>query len=152
MKKFILLTGLICLMISLFTYQSATAGVFKWLRVGKYQTKVVDSGDQGEAAGEGTFAYWYLHDFTYSCIDHAGWQLGTKDWTDDKGTYWPFKISGAGHGNSDESTNTMPVTDDEGLTIRRYYRYQPPEISVDGYRLDEPFPPLGFQRGTGFET
>ena len=37
----------------LFLLDHTEAGVFKWIRVGKYQTKIVDSGDQGEQAGEG---------------------------------------------------------------------------------------------------
>jgi len=124
----------------LFLLDHADAAVFKWIRVGKYQTKIVDSGDQGESAGEGTFAYHYYTDFTYSQIDHAGWHLGVKDWTDENGTFFPVKISGAGHGSADESVNTIPVPDADGVTIYSYRRYTPPAITVDGERIDDPFP------------
>ena len=57
----------------LFLLDHTEAGVFKWIRVGKYQTKIVDSGDQGEQAGEGTFAYSNYLLFAQDLIDHAGW-------------------------------------------------------------------------------
>ena len=133
-------TIIIPLCLIFFLFNLAYSGDFKWLRVGRYQTKVVDSGDQGESSGEGTFSYSYYDNFTRSGIDHAGWQLGSKDWYDEGGKYWPVKISGAGHGTCDESMNTIPIPDDEGITIRKYVRTQPPPIYVDGYRLDEPFP------------
>ncbi|MBN2410193.1 hypothetical protein JXQ31_00790 [candidate division KSB1 bacterium] len=143
MRKFSCLIGLLSLLFCLFMYQHSYAGVLKWIRAGKYQTKVIDSGDQSESAGEGTFAYYYFDAFTRSGIDHAGWQLGTKEWTDDKGNLWPVKISGAPHGNSDEVLNTIPIPDADGIYIHRYYRNQPPTVSVDGVRLDEPFPMEG---------
>jgi hypothetical protein len=144
MRRNLCLIGLMSLIFFLFIYQSADAAVLKWIRVGKYQTKVIDSGDQSESAGEGTFSYYYSHQaMTRSTIDHAGWQLGTVNWTDDQGNLWPVKISGAPHGNSDETINTMPIPDENGIYIHRYFRYQPPTITVDGSRLDEPFPMTG---------
>ncbi len=143
MRKFSCLIGLLSLLFCLFMYQHSYAGVLKWIRVGKYQTKVIDSGDQSESAGEGTFAYYYFTAFDRYSIDHAGWQLGTHDWTDDKGNQIAVKISGAPHGNSDEVLNTIPIPDEEGIYIHRYFRYQPPTVSVDGVRLDEPFPMEG---------
>ena len=131
---------ILCLVAPLFLLDQADAGVFKWFRVGKYQTKIVDSGDQGESAGEGTFAYHYYTDFTYAQIDHAGWQLGCRDWTDENGHVVAVKISGAGHGSADESVNTMPIPDADGLTIHSYRRFTPPTITVDGSRIDDPFP------------
>jgi len=127
----------------IFIISTVHAGVFKWIRVGNYQTKVVDSGDQGESSGEGTFAYYYIHNFTYSMVDHAGFQIGVRDWTDENNKTWDVKISGAGHGSADELHNTIPVEDDEGVTVRRYYRYQPPSILVDGLPTNEPFPQTG---------
>jgi len=119
---------------------SAHGGVIKWFRIGKFQEKVVDSGDQGEASGEGTFAYYYFDGFTRAYTDHRGWQLGTKDWEDEYGNYVPYKISGAGHGTADEAHNTMPLPDAEEITIRKYMNRTPPTITVDGSRIDEPFP------------
>ena len=140
MKKNYSLICFLCLIFFLFIYNLAYSSEFKWIRVGKYQTKVVDSGDQGESSGEGRFAYYYYDDFSRGGIDHAGWHLGTKGWTDEGGGYWPVKISGAGHGSADESMNTIPIPDDVGITIRRYVRTQPVPITVDGFRLDDPYP------------
>ena len=124
----------------LFLLDHTEAGVFKWIRVGKYHTKIVDSGDQGEQSGEGTFSYHHYLLFNYSQIDHAGWHLGSKNWKDENGNTIPIKISGAGHGSADESINTMPIADEDGFTIRLYRREAPPTITVDGERVDDPFP------------
>jgi len=124
----------------LFLLDHTEAGVFKWIRVGKYQTKIVDSGDQGEQAGEGTFAYSNYLLFDRYMIDHAGWHLGALNWKDENGNTITHKISGAGHGSADESINTMPIPDEDGITIRLYRREAPPTITVDGERIDDPFP------------
>ena len=137
MKKFHL-AMLLSIILSLFIYHTAYSTTFKWIKVGWFWDKVVDSGDQGESSGEGTFLLSSFDNFLYAKFDHAGYQLGTKDWTDANGKYWPYKISGAGHGTCNELTNTIPVEDKEGYTIRKYFRYQPPTIKVDGYILNEP--------------
>lgn len=129
-----------CLLFIFFSMNSSQAGVFKWVKVGNFQTKVVDSGDQGESSGEGTFHYYYYDKFEQAGIDHTGWQLGTKDWEDESGTTHSVKISGAGHGTADETNNTMPIPDENGITIHRYVRYQPAEVEVDGMVISEPFP------------
>ena len=143
MRKILFIIGLAGILFYLFTYQAAHASVIKWIRVGRYQTKVVDSGDQSESAGEGTFGYYYFDGFTGALFDHAGWQLAVKNWVDPSGKVWPVKISGAPHGNSDEIVNTMPIPDKNGIYIHRYFRYPPPKITVDGVRLDPPFPMPG---------
>jgi hypothetical protein len=140
MRKLTVFLILIFLSTPLWMPTRSEAGALKWIRIGKYHTKIVDSGDQGEQSGEGTFAYYYYDKFEYSLIDHAGWQIGTKNWTDEDGVLWPIKISGAGHGSADESINTMPIPDEDGITIRKYMRYSPPTITVDGERVDTPFP------------
>nr|HQU73450.1 fibronectin type III domain-containing protein [Calditrichia bacterium] len=39
-----------------------------------------------------------------------------------------------------EETATMPVADSDGFFIKRYSRYQPPKITVDGREIQDPFP------------
>jgi len=128
----------------LFTYTLVYADAAKWINVGRYHRKIVDYADQGEA-GPGRNAYYYFDDFgrVASVIYGQGWQIGVRDWTDENGEYHPFQVSGCARCSSDEFVNTMPVPDDEGITIRRYMRYQPPAITVDGFRLDDPFPLAG---------
>jgi len=123
---------------------STQAGTFKWIRVGNFQTKIVDSGDQGESSGEGSFHWYYYNSFAWPPgIDHAGYQIGTRDWTDENGKTYPVKISGAGHGSADEATNTIPVPFADGSTIKRYVRYKPPTVIVDGFYNNLPFPQAG---------
>lgn len=143
MKKIIPIINF-CLIFFLLGYLTAHAGTFKWVRVGKFQTKIVDSGDQGESSGEATFHYYYYNKFGWPPgTDHSGYQIGTKNWTDENGNTFLVKISGAGHGTCDESTNTIPVPDNEGYTIKRYVRYQPPTVTVDGFGVNLPFPQAG---------
>ena len=125
-----------CLVAPAFLPGHAEAGVYKWIQIGKYQTRIVDSGDQGESAGEGTFAYYYYTDFTYAQIDQAGWMLGCKNWTDVNGNLIPVKIAGAGHGSADENVDTIPIPDADGTTIRTFRRYSLPNITVDGVGID----------------
>ena len=140
-----------CLMLSLFTYQSANAFVGKWLKLGSCQAKIVDTGDQGEGCriGEGT-AGWAIRLYYFDGFgqiwglsydyDANGDFLVTHNWTDTLGNVWPAKMSGHGEWCSWEDWATVPVPDAEGITIRRYFKHQPPTITVDGSRLDEPFP------------
>jgi len=130
--------GAIALLFLLFSY--AYADAYKWIKVGKHQTRVVDSGDQSESAGKYRWEYYYVDAFTRGHILHSGWHLGTKEWTDEHGNPWPVKISGAGHGTIDEDFNTIPVPDSEGVTAFRYYRYTPPTIVVDGIHLEDKWP------------
>lgn len=122
--------GLICL-ISVPTVASGSD--YKWLRVGRLHNKMVDSGDQGESAGEGTFLYYYDDGWFRYMFDHAGIQMaGMVDGN--------LIVSGTGHGNSNELVLTIPVKDDNEITVHKYLRYQPPEISVNGIPLNEPYP------------
>ena len=137
MKKIYYLIALLCFMFFLFT--STYAGVYKWIRVGKYQCYVVDSGDECEKMVR-KGAYYYYHGFIDYMYENRGWSIGVRDWVDENSNLLPVKVSAQGFEGADEVTSTMPVPDAEGITIRRYMRYQPPTIVVDGVRLDEPFP------------
>jgi len=133
MKKIIYIIIPICIIFSLLSYHLTYAGALKWIRVGRYQTKVIDSGDQGESSGEGTFGFSYYDGFRRATIDAEGWEMGCKNWTHKDGTTWPIKVSGAGYCTADELIETMPVRDEEGFTIRRYMEYQPPNITAPHY-------------------
>ncbi len=129
--------------LSLFAYQSVYANVFRHIRIGNVRFKIVDSGDQGEVAGSHRFEYTYYdnwRDGIYSC---NGYHLASKNWKDENGVDYPVRIANNATASADEVYNTMPLPDDEGITLRRYFRYQPPTITVDGYRLDDPFPRMG---------
>ena len=136
MKRIYYLIVLLCLMFFLFT--STYANIHKWIRVGKYQCYIVDSGD--ERSGQKKGVKYYYHKFIDYIYYSRGFTLGARDWTDEDGNILPFKVSQVGSIMTDEALDIMPVPDDEGITIRRYMRYQPPNVTVDGYKLDDPFP------------
>jgi len=129
--------------LSLFTYQSVRATVFRNITIGNVTFKIVDSGDQGEVAGSFKFAFHYFDNFRYGVWSCSGYHLGSKDWYDENGVYYPVRIANNATASADEIYNTIPLPDDEGITLRRYVRYQPPTITVDGMRLDDPFPRAG---------
>lgn len=122
--------GLICLIA---IPMVASGSDYKWLRVGRLHNKMVDSGDQGESAGEGTFLYYYDDGWYRYMFDHAGMQMGAK-------VDGELIISGYGHGNSNELVLTIPVKDENEITVHKYLRYQPPKITVNGIPLDAPYP------------
>jgi hypothetical protein len=133
------LIRLLFLIFFLFIYNSADATLFRWLRVNKYQTRVFDSGDRSAAAGCRSLTYY--DGFSDINILHwpQGLGFGTRDWTDENGTYWPYHVSGVSQVQNEEEDN-IPVPDDEGIYIRRYFRYYPPSITVDNFPLAEAFP------------
>jgi len=143
MKRIFYLAGLLFLVFFLFANNLTNASDIKWTRVGRIWTKVVDSADEGGSTGESTQGYYYIDNFYRSFYCHRGYHLGTPNWTDENGTVWPVKISGAGHGIADEIENTIPIADENDVFIWKYMKYQPPTITVDGMRLDEPFPRSG---------
>ncbi|HKJ67018.1 MAG TPA: hypothetical protein VKA68_03615 [bacterium] len=140
-KKFLSMSLAVSLVLLLVA--TAYAGVFKYIRTGSYQFKVLDSGGQSEAAG--AFSMWlYDYDnFDEGLYSVMGYYLGTDEWTNPDGVTESVKISNAAHGKHNETWVTMPVPDEDGVTIHRYMRYAPPTITVDGLRLDDQFPRTG---------
>jgi len=149
--KRVSITVALCLIFFLFGYNSANASKFKWIRVGKYWAKVLDSGAQSQSTGGGTGkgSYYFNGLVTMPAAQYcnlpysAGTKFGCKDWTDTLGVNWPVKLAGSPDGTDDEANNTFPIPDANKICIHRYYRYHPPSIIVDGMVLNEPFPLKG---------
>lgn len=140
MKKLPYLTVCLFLLFSLFAYQLADAAAFRWIRVGKIMVGVVDNGDVSEGSIIKASNFYYFDDFDLKG-ERRGWILGLKDWTDENGVLWPVKAGGVGQtGPNDELEHVMAVPDEDGHTIRRYFRYQPPSITIDGFSMEELFP------------
>ncbi|MBC8401487.1 MAG: hypothetical protein H8E14_08365 [Candidatus Marinimicrobia bacterium] len=118
------------------------SGTFKWVRIGNVEMKVVDNTDQDQLAGSRA-VYYYYDNYNWFHLYNAGWHLGTKDWVDETGTTWPVKVVGTATAGANESNNTLPVADAEGITLRRYVRHQPPTIKVGEEYLNDPFPLTG---------
>lgn len=135
----------ICLAFSLLFLagiQTVYGGTFKWVRIGNVEMKVVDNTDQDQLAGSRA-VYYYYDNYLAFHLYNAGWHLGTVDWIDETGTTWPIKVVGTATAGANEINNTLPVADEEGITLRQYVRYQPPTIKVGGEFLNDPFPLTG---------
>ncbi len=133
--------GLLGLIIVLLTAQPAESIVYKWIRVGNYHNKVVDSGDEGKGGIQpGTGHRYYYDKFNFAFFNTKSTFIGTQNWKDTSGAIVPYKLAGHGQWQSDDTKILMPVPDENAITIHRYMRYTPPTIIVDGFQLSEPWP------------
>jgi len=131
----------LCLAWFILALNVADAGVYRWIRVGRYQSKVTDDANYGDSAPGRYFDYYYHpgdrdYPFVSPHCRAIGWFVSARDWYDNSGTYYSYMLSGASCCIHSLIVDTMPVPDAEGITIRKYYRYAPVSIIVDGTRLD----------------
>ncbi len=113
----------------------------RWLEVGSFQGRIADSGNQTvEGKGGGGSGYYYFNNFLQRVFYTSGWHMAATNWVDENGETWQIRMAGAGHVGADETVNIYPLPDEEGITIRRVFRYQPPTIVVDGMPLHDRFP------------
>ncbi|MBT3228815.1 MAG: fibronectin type III domain-containing protein [Candidatus Marinimicrobia bacterium] len=134
-----LLNIVLLLCLSMFSLQ---AGTFKWARIGNIEVKVVDNTDQDQLAGSRS-AYYYYDDYWVPLIYNAGWHLGVENWTDENGNLWNHRVVGPATAGANEINNTFPIEDEDGLTLRRYLRHEPPKVKVNGEILSDAFPLSG---------
>jgi hypothetical protein len=146
MKKIMFSIICLALVFSLLTVEQVDAAALKWMRYGNWQAKVTSTGDMGEGGLGWAESGYYIHPIWASPpFGEAYWAshacfIGTDNWTDESGTLWPVKLTGYGQWDSDELYTLMPVPDEQGREIRKYLRSAPPTITVDGIRIDDPFP------------
>ena len=127
----------------LFMFVAAHAGFIKQIQVGNYWTWVDDMTAAGETnTGDRGGMYQNAHwmGWPACAVQNSGWYMGTPNWKDENGTVWGVKLSGAAPVTYNEQQCTMPVADQDGYYIRRYRRYQPPAIIVDGKPTQDKFP------------
>ena len=148
MKKSILIAfSMIFLLLLLWDMPVQAAGIFKWIDVGKIRMRVFDNGHQSETES-GTFVATYEFDgsnntnrsFSRFVFRNNGMRLAVKNWKDDKGTLYPVRLSGYCYGTSEAVRKMFVVPDKDQITIRKYMRYQPPKVVVDGMVTSNPFP------------
>jgi hypothetical protein len=140
------LTYLLLLVFLISSASQAQTHTLKWLRVNNMHHKVMNTGYQGESAGGrwGQHVYYYFDNFTQPNWVSRAYHVGVKNWTDEEGNTHPVKTAGSAIWGSSPIENTMPVPlDEEGNTIKRYYRYRPPEVQVGDFPLSRPFPLSG---------
>ncbi|MBN2029632.1 hypothetical protein JW824_05250 [bacterium] len=141
MKKIIQFSAL-CLILSLILMASTSyALVFKEIKIGRYWDRVNDACHQAQR--EGRFGQ-YIHN-SHGVLargymfNNTSTHIGCKDWTDPAtGTVYEYWIGGAGHVAPNESNNFMPIVEEDGLTIHKYWRFEPPLVVVDGFRSSDP--------------
>jgi len=117
------------------------ASVNKWIRVGRIWDPIIDSGNQ--SMNSPVKLQYYDDGFLDNNVDRRGFSVIMRDWRDEFGENIPFMVAGHAHEGMDETRNTVPVADDEGITIRKYVRTPPPTIVVDGAVISDPFPLTG---------
>ncbi|NOY57615.1 MAG: hypothetical protein GXO75_01600 [Calditrichaeota bacterium] len=142
MKKLSYLIMLNCAILLIF-FQFAQASVSKYVGVGKCQSRIYDTTEFGSTGGRHYHGYYYTNDFIRGFLQGGGWHLACRDWTDQYGEVYQVGMAAAAEIAINEGEEIIPVPDKDGITIHRYFRYQPPTITVDGFRLDEPFPQRG---------
>ncbi len=132
-KYLIFLMFLLC---ALLAQDLLAQGISKEMNVGYIRFRVVDSADEGEGSwgwgSDVTYHDGYSGNGLYSS---KGVFMGCKDWNGE-GIF----VSGHGQWEVDDLHIFMPHVDEEGWTIKRQYRNQPPEIIVDRLPIQDPFP------------
>ncbi|MFC1543236.1 hypothetical protein ACFL4K_01700 [Candidatus Neomarinimicrobiota bacterium] len=122
------------------TYGTVDAIAKKQIRIGRVNWPVYNIMTQSEqVSAHGTSYFgngWSYQNLYWS----NGWHLGCKDWVDEAGVTHPVKISNAPQVTYNETENTMPTIMESGFEMHLYRRDTPPQIWVDGLRLDDPFP------------
>jgi hypothetical protein len=136
-----ILTAVILVVIFLASPDMFAQGIKKTMKIGYVRWVITDSADEGEGSwGWGETRSWYFGFGGNGIFSSKGVHMACKDWTDENGTVQPVKTSGHGQWEVDDLREVMPIADAEGWTIHRYYRYQPPAITIDDVRWDDPFP------------
>jgi len=142
MKRKYLIFLLTTFFLFLLIYSTSHADVFRWVRQGNLHIRAFDNGHQSETAGCDMARYYFGGEnpgHTYgSFLRCAGLRFGCKDWTDENGKLFPVKLAGSPYGTSDETANTFAVPDENGFTIKRYFRNPPPVIKLGEDVLSEP--------------
>ncbi len=122
------------------------AAVTQWIRIGAFQYRVTDSGQNSEttpggssltyrgASGNQIWRWWGMR---YAALD-------TEDafppFAPAEGAGYMF--AGTTYGSGDEETDQWAVGDTDPLlnTFTSYWRYRPPTIIIDGLQISSPFP------------
>jgi len=141
MKKtyFIVAVGLLVLLLaSSFAHAVTTRNI----RVGKMWAKIHDYGQFAETSGTSVNWYYTKRGHTSSVVRCSGTRFGVTNWTDESGNQYSVKLAGAPYGSADNFENWFEIAhpDDPDQTIVRYFRYQPPTITVDGFTYHDRFP------------
>ncbi len=147
MKKLLYIILIVFIMMALLYVDESFASPLKMINIGNLHVKVMASGHQSETCGVLPGVGYHVNDDTYwEVVRTDGTRFGVVNWKDENGNELAgrgIRLAGAPYGSSDEVANMFAVPDEDGLLIRRYFRYQPPEVVVDELHLEPPFPRTG---------
>ena len=117
------------------------AGVTKDIQLGSVYWKAADSGDEGEGS-----MGWAVQGLTsYMGYELAGWSskawfLGVSSHTDTAGFTQAPMVTGCAQWEIDYDHLVFPISDEDGITIHRYYKNMPPTVVTDGLRNTQQYP------------
>jgi hypothetical protein len=145
---------LLILLLAFFCAGTVWGQFFKTVDVGKMQCFVYDHGCMSQAVKACGNVYYYRGSYvTWDDIrmadDNQEWPggllkcsgmfFGARNWTDTTGHTWDAILTGHSPRYRESEDYQFGVPDEDGYPIRRYMRYAPPRITVDGFRIDAPF-------------
>ncbi len=148
MKKFLVLFSIFFLSITI------NAQILKEVKVGKAEARIYDHGCQShDVYSHSMVAYYrgsyctvddeYYNTWPGGLLKNAGMFFGARNWTDTTGYTWDARITGHCVFLREDYIYQFAVPDEHDFLIRRYMRYPPPQIIVDGIHTEDPFPLAG---------
>jgi hypothetical protein len=134
------------------------AAQMKSISLGKFEAKVFDDGIQSATnlpMSHCVYRRGYYNvpwddietntNYPGGFLRQAGTLVGCRNWTDTLGNFWPCHVTGhCAHSSTlGDNPYQFNVLDEGGLSIRRIFRFPPPEVIVDGNHCEPPFGSLG---------
>jgi len=143
-------------LLAFFPMSGVHAQIVKLIKVGKTEARVYDHGCYSSNVYDyGMIAYYRgsyctladelsnQNSWPGGLLKDAGLLFGARNWVDTTGHRWDAMITGHCARLRDIDSIQFAVPDEGGYTIRRYMRYPPTQIIVDGTHCEDPFPMFG---------
>lgn len=141
----------IVVFLSFFLATFVYAQLFKTIDVGKMQARVYDHGCYSEDVRDHAMCIYFRGSYVLmeeisqmwpgGILKNSGMFFGVRNWKDTTGYVWDAYVTGHACRKRALDIYQFSVPDEEGYYIRRYFRYPPTQVIVDGKTLT---PPLMF--------
>jgi hypothetical protein len=130
----------------------------KSIDIGKLQAKVFDDGIQSATnlpMSHCVYRRGYYNvpwddietntNYPGGFLRQAATLVGHRNWVDPDGNFWPYHVTGhcAHQSTIGDNPYQFNVLDEGGYSIRRIFRFPPPQVIVDGEHCEPPFGSLG---------
>lgn len=151
-KKFSCLFLMFIIAASLISFP--VLGFEKWIRQSEIHPRISDNAAQSEITFANFQSTWYFDGamnesgnpedgWLRSWLRNSGSRWGCRNWRDpETGSIYPIKLGGAPYAPAEADLAQWGVPD-EGILIRKYYRYHPPKIIVNGIPVNRAYPTPG---------